>query len=209
MSTAVLFDLDGTLWDSSQEVALSWSTALEPYGIRLSQADIRGVMGKTLDEIADLFLPDFSDERQAEILAACSEEELRYLAVHGAPVYPHLEEMLCDLSAEFALCIISNCQKGYIETFLEYSGLARYFTDTECAGGTGLSKGENIRLVMERNGFSGAVYVGDTPKDLDSARQAGVPFIHAAHGFGRVDPSLPAIHALDELPPLVRSMLPL
>ncbi len=48
-------------------------------------------------------------------------------------------------------------------------------------------KGTNIRLCMERNGLTRAVYVGDTKGDLDSARKAGIDFIYAAYGFGDVD----------------------
>ena len=59
------------------------------------------------------------------------------------------------------------------------------FDDIEMSGRTGKGKGENIRLLMERNHISKAVYVGDTVGDEKAARQAGIPFIYAAYGFGR------------------------
>ena len=82
-----------------------------------------------------------------------------------------------------------------------------YFLDTENAERTGLSKGENIRLVLDRNSIDAAIYVGDTQKDLDAALFAGIPFVHAAYGFGTVPSSYPAIHSLDQLPALVRTLL--
>ena len=208
MKKAILFDLDGTLWDSSREVAISWSMALEPYGIKITHADVQSVMGKTLDEIAGIVLPDKSDEERRRILAACSDCELDYLRQNGASPFPGLEETLEALSRDYALCIVSNCQEGYIETFLNYYSLEKYFVDTENAGRTGRPKGENIRLVAERNGFDAVLYVGDTQKDCDAAGFAGVPFLHAAYGFGTIDHEVPRLEALSDLPVLVKQLFP-
>ena len=59
--------------------------------------------------------------------------------------------------------------------------------DTECYGDTKKSKGENIRLVIERNHLQNCVYVGDTKGDCEAAKAAGIPFIFAAYGFGNVE----------------------
>jgi phosphoglycolate phosphatase len=37
---------------------------------------------------------------------------------------------------------------------------------------------------MEQQGITSAIYIGDTQGDLEAARQAGIPFIFAAYGFG-------------------------
>ena len=63
----------------------------------------------------------------------------------------------------------------------------KYFTDIEWSGVTGMSKGENNKLIMKRNNINTAVYVGDTIKDKESADVAGIPFIFARYGFGQVD----------------------
>lgn len=207
MKKAILFDLDGTLWDSSREVAISWSLALEPYGIRICQEDVQSVMGRTLDEIAVLLLPDRTDAERRRILAECSNTEIDYLRRHGASPYPGLEEVLRTLSKDYALGIVSNCQENYIETFLDYYGLWKYIADTENAGRTGKPKGENIRLVMERNGFDRVLYVGDTQKDCDAADLAGVPFVHAAYGFGTINHPVPKLEALSDLPALAAQLL--
>lgn len=64
------------------------------------------------------------------------------------------------LSDTYDLFIVSNCQDGYIESFYEYHKLERYFKDYENPGRTGLSKGENIKLVIDRNNLDAPVYVG-------------------------------------------------
>jgi phosphoglycolate phosphatase len=84
------------------------------------------------------------------------------------------------------LFIVSNCQCGYIETFLGYHKLGKYFKDYECAGNTGLSKGGNIKKIIERYDLKASVYVGDTQGDCDAAAAAEIPFIFAGYGFGKV-----------------------
>ncbi len=63
----------------------------------------------------------------------------------------------------------------------------KYFDDIECFGATGLSKGENNKLIIERNNIISSVYVGDTQGDADSATVAGIPFVYARYGFGDVE----------------------
>ncbi|MBO6201113.1 MAG: hypothetical protein J6N74_05795, partial [Chryseobacterium sp.] len=51
----------------------------------------------------------------------------------------------------------------------------------------GLPKDENIRLIVERNNLQNPVYLGDTIWDKDSSEKAGVDFIYAAYGFGKIE----------------------
>lgn len=74
------------------------------------------------------------------------------------------------------------------------------------SGRTGMSKGENIRLLLERNGAARAVYVGDTQGDETAARFAGIPFIHAAYGFGQAVRPEGIIHSIRELPERLGSL---
>ena len=135
----------------------------------------------------------------------CLLRENDYLRQHGGILYAGLEDMLKTLKEEgYFLSIVSNCQEGYIEAFLAYHEMEKYFDDTENFGHTRHGKGHNIRLVLERNGIDRAVYVGDTQGDYDAAMEAGIPFIHAAYGFGHVPAGTPAIRDIRELPEQLR-----
>lgn len=187
---SVLFDLDGTLWDTTAALAKVWQQALidEPDARReLTQADIAGIMGMTSVELMHKLFPHLSDQRGAELFDRLCIIEDDYLRQHGGILYESLEETLRALSEKSPLAIVSNCGPGYIPTFFEAHGLDKYFADWECIGRTGLQKGDNIRLVSERNGFKAPVYVGDTAMDRAAAEAAGVPFIFAAYGFGSVE----------------------
>ena len=198
----ILFDLDGTLWDACPQLTVSWNQALAVHEVPrepLSVQDVRDCMGLLLMDIAERLLPMLPEKEQEVVIRDCVRMEIEYLATHGGTLFPHEEETLAALAARCPLFVVSNCEEGYIESFYRGTGLGKYFTDQECAGHTGLPKSENIKLVAARNGLRNPVYVGDTALDASSAREAGVPFVHAAYGFGKVEGAV-AVQSFDELP---------
>lgn len=204
MKRGILFDLDGTLWDSGRQVAESWNEVLmrqpDVNHRVLTTEDIHSVMGLPMDEIGRRCFAGLPEERVKELLKACELHENEYIRQHGGCLFHGLEQVLEALKTDYVLAIISNCQVGYIEAFLEYHRLGGYFTDYESFGSTGLQKGDNIRLVCRRNRLDQALYVGDIQADYDSACKAGIPFILAGYGFGQVAAKVPVIQSLEELP---------
>lgn len=210
MKKGILFDLDGTLWDSSQTVVDSWNEKIVEFpdiDYTMTYEQMRGYMGKTMDEIAYSFFHTVSRERALELLQICTEYENEYIEKHGGSLFEGVEEVLAKLHEEYFLAIVSNCQVGYIEAFLKYYNLGKYFDDTENYGRTMLGKGENIKLVVERNQLEKAVYVGDIMGDYNSTMESGLPFIHAAYGFGQVPENTPRITDIRQLPEKVREVI--
>lgn len=203
--TAVIFDLDGTLWDAAETIAPAWNAYLEGRGIqlRMSPDDCRACCGKTLPEIAAMLFPAAEPAWREAVIEGCCDAECVPLAREGGRLYPGLEEVLETLRRDYFLAVVSNCGLGYIEAFFSGNRTGRFFDDYENAARTGLSKGENIRLVMERNGIERAVYVGDTEGDRQAALRAGVPFIHAAYGYGQVRGADFTLRQLRELPQIL------
>ena len=142
-----------------------------------------------------------------ELLDLCCVYENEYLLEHGGVLYPRLEETLILLKERYPLYIVSNCQQGYIEAFLEHYGFGKYFEDIECYGNNLKSKGENIALLAKRNSVERGFYVGDIQGDHDAAIQGGCGFIHAAYGFGTIKQSVPELHEFCLLPELMRELL--
>lgn len=206
MKKGIIFDMDGTLWDSSENVAKSWDKVVrkEKNGLRrITAEDIQNVMGHTMTEIAEMIFPMLKKEEAMALMEQCCKAENDYLRRHGGVLYPHLEETLKILAKQYPLYIVSNCQKGYIEAFLDYYQFWKYFEDIECFGNNNMDKAYNIGLVVKRNHLERAVYVGDIQGDYNSSKKAGVEFIHAAYGFGRIEESVPAIPAISMLPDVV------
>ena len=52
------------------------------------------------------------------------------------------------------------------------------------------------------------LYIGDTQGDYDAATAAGVPFLHAAYGFGSIDRQVPFVRAFEEIPAAVERLSP-
>ena len=200
----LLFDLDGTLWDSAPAVAEAWNEVFrrECPGLKpLTVEDIHGVMGMTMKEISLALYPDTDMPRRDEIFDICCRHEVEYLYTHCGTLYPDFRSVMESLKAEgYDLAVVSNCQEGYVRAFLISSGASDLFIDYEEWERTGLTKGENIRLVMERNGYAKGIYIGDTKKDREAALLAGIPFIHAAYGFGEVESADGIISSLKDLP---------
>lgn len=129
--------------------------------------------------------------------------ENQYLHEHPCQIgYPHIQETMEKLAKQYRLFIVSNSQQGYPELCIRKLGLENLISGHLCFGDTGTEKGETIRRLMEQHGISSAVYIGDTQGDLDAARQAGIPFIFAAYGFGhpeRWDGKIETFAQLEEL----------
>lgn len=217
MLKALIFDLDGTLWDTVAPLTLIWNQVFQKNntGKVISEDDLRNVMGKNLQEISAIYFPDMERSRREDILNQCAVAHCAYLKDHGAPLFLDLAT-LEKLYAKYELFIVSNCPCGYIEAFLESCNLQKYFKDFEMSGRTGKSKGENIKAICERNGLcAGAadanlapsvVYVGDTLGDETAANFAGIPFIHAAYGFGSAKNPAAVLHDFSELPGVLEKL---
>ena len=205
----VIFDLDGTLWDSADSVAESWNMVLRNAGVDITVTadDIRRNMGKTMNDIADDLYASLPEEERYALARRCEVFENEYIAEKGGNLFEGVLETLEQLlSAGVKMSIVSNCQEGYIPAFLKSMYMDKYFVDYEEWGRSGLLKADNIRLVMKRNGVDKAVYVGDIQKDADASAKAGVPCIWAAYGFGHIDKPAGVLKEFSELPQVLRSL---
>ncbi len=203
MIDSLIFDLDGTLWDATEMICKTWNIILNEYPQvkrePITVEELTHCMGLQLDIIGRKLFPDTAEHLRVELMDKCCALECEYLAKFGGNLYPKLEETLKYLSDKYRLFVVSNCQEGYIESFFKGHNLGLYFTDYLSAGETGLSKGENNRLIIERNKLKSSVYVGDTQGDKQSADDASIPFVYAAYGFGKPDGYDYIIHKFSEL----------
>lgn len=205
---ALIFDLDGTLWET---VERSWISSNEivakyPFLKEISKETIANSMGTTVEECAELYMPYLERDQRVEILMEMLDNTAKTLEIYGGNVYQNLEETLKELQNNYLLGIVSNCGPGYIESFLHTSGLDKYFIDHVAAGAEKMSKGNAILRFMRRNGIEEAIYIGDTTRDYKASIMASIPFIHAKYGF---DQELEVEHTIEDITelPLLLSTL--
>ncbi len=208
MIDSIIFDMDGTLWNSTKEITIAYNKVLrEKYPEvkdEVTPERLEGLFGLPMDVITVKLFQSVPKDKAIQVMKDCSDYQLLYLAEHGAPLYEGLEQVLKELSKNHKLFIVSNCQEGYIQCFFRANPhLEQYFTDFEYPGRSGKLKADNIGLVINRNNLKNPIYVGDTQGDANASKEAGIPFIFARYGFGDVREYDGVVDSLMELTKLV------
>ena len=185
---SLIFDIDGTLWDSRGLVAQGYNIQLRREGLQhlcVTAEDLRPLFGKILPRIADVIFARVPTPDRYELMDRCAATEDQLLHEDPCDIgYPGVKETLEALSKRHRLFIVSNSQSGYPELCMKKLGIEEYITGHLCHGDTGTSKGQTILTLMERYGIESAAYIGDTQGDYEATVEAGLPFIWAAYGFG-------------------------
>ena len=199
---SLIFDLDGTLWDSSHACASGWNQALFEMGKKarnFSPADIGAIMGLPPSKIFEKFFPEESPEERSAIASRCLREELKSIQETTIGLFPGVKAGLITLAQTFPLYLVSNCLTDYLETFFTLSGLKPLFKDSTCHGATGKTKAENISLIIANHHLKSAAYIGDTAADHKSAERAGALYFHVNYGFGTPDRECQTFDTFSEL----------
>ena len=205
---AIIFDVDGTLWDTSDIVARSWSRAIRENSdldISFTPEFLKAhAFGKPMDEIGRILLPDQSPEEIERLSQICFAYEDRAVIEEQAVIYEGVRETMERLrDMGLKRYIVSNCQKGYIEACMMQCHIEDLILDHLCFGDTLDKKSVTIRRLMSDNGLEHAIYVGDTRGDQLASAEAGIPFIYAAYGFGETEDPVYEIKDIRELPELM------
>ncbi len=189
MRSTILFDLDGTLLDTSPGIFESANHTMRAMGFKeLPDAQLRKFVGPPL---AACFRVACGLEEHL-IPTACDIYRAKYAAdkaMFKAEPYPGIIELLDMLRARgLSLSIATLKLEPLAITILEHFGLAPYFETVAGADKDGLlTKADIIDIALKRMGVtdrSRALMVGDTPHDQEGARIAGVDFIGVDWGFG-------------------------
>ena len=200
---SLIFDIDGTLWDSRQLVAEGYNLQLEKEGLQhlfVTAEDLRPLFGKVMTEIADNILASIEPSERYELMERCMKTENDYLFANECKIgYPKVKETLEALSKKYRLFIVSNSQCGYPELCIEKLGLTDYIEGHMCFGDTGTSKGKTIRTLIDKHNIGSCIYIGDTQGDLEACQEAGIPFIFCAYGLGNAESWDARIEKIEDL----------
>ena len=207
---SLIFDIDGTLWDSRAIVAEGYNDYLSGIGradLHVDAEYLKTLFGKTMTEIADIMLESIEKPERYAVMLGCMDREDEFL--HADPcdiAFPGVKETLEALKQDYRLFIVSNSQCGYPELMMDKLGIRHLFEGWMCFGDTGLPKGGTIRILMERHGIDDAIYIGDTQGDLEASEAAGIPFVFCAFGFGSPERWDARLDDFRSLPALLKTM---
>ena len=200
---SLIFDIDGTLWDSRALVAEGYNIQLEKEGLQhlfVDEETLKPLFGKVMTEIADSILASIPVPERYDLMERCMATENDYLFNNECRIgYPGVTETVRELAKRYRLFIVSNSQCGYPELCISKLGLGDYIEGHMCFGDTGTSKGKTIRTLMEKHNIRDCVYIGDTQGDYEATVEADVPFIWATYGFGTPAGYVAKIDSFEEL----------
>ena len=201
---SIIFDIDGTLWDSRALIAEGYNIQLRKEGLHHLQTNeevLLQLFGRTMSDIADNLFPEFVPEERYALMDRCIASEDAYLEQHPCDTiaYPDILPTMEELKKKHRLFIVSNGQKGYPQLAARKLGVDHLIEGYLSYGDTGTHKGETIRILMKNHNITDAVYVGDTQGDYEATVDAGIDFIWADYGFGKPDACVGTIHCFKDL----------
>lgn len=217
---AVIFDLDGTLIDSIDDVSATLNTVLREEGVPgLSSPEVRELMGDGAWALIRKALRCrgivYADERLGRLRDRFIEIYCRD-PVAATRCFPYASETLAHLKSRgVAIGVCSNKAEEPIRLILERLGLARHIS-----GVVGMDSGHGQKpdaapllacAVKLGAPSSSVVYIGDSHVDVETARAAKVPIIAVAFGYS-VKPAVDlgadrVISCLSEVPAAIRGLI--
>jgi phosphoglycolate phosphatase len=189
MNADILFDLDGTLIDSSPGILASFARVLAGHGISpavpLEASLIGPPLAVTLRQVSGI-----EDETMLARLAEAFKDDYDTAGYRATELFPGVAAGLAQLAAGGArLFVVTNKRLVPTRKILEALGLARHFAGIHTRDETAppaSSKSAVTRRVVGQHGIDAgrACFVGDSDEDAAAARENGLAFIHAAYGYG-------------------------
>ncbi|MBR1792263.1 MAG: HAD hydrolase-like protein [Bacteroidales bacterium] len=187
---AILFDLDGTLLDTSAGISHSVRFTARQMGLgEIADKDIASFIGPPI-EVSFRNHWHLDAERLPEA-AAVFRNNYRSESLFMAQPYPGIEPLLSLLQQSgIRVGVATYKRESYALRILSHFGLTEYLSVAHGSDEEGLmNKADIIKCCLSEMGEVGnnAIYVGDTEHDAKGAAMAGIPFIAVSWGFGFCD----------------------
>lgn len=192
---AVLFDLDGTLLETVEDIALALNRALLEYGLKsLAESAVRGMIGRGAAILIERAAAAQSRAIDAATQAAMVERffhhygELEVLNEDSARPFPGAAESLHRLhDAGLGIAVVTNKQYRFAHALLTRLGLAGW-VDVVVGGDTCARRKPNPQpLLFACESLqalpANSLMVGDSVNDVQAARAAGIPVVCVSYGY--------------------------
>ncbi len=184
MKTGILFDLDGTLLNTLEDLMDATNRSLALFGYpQRSLEEVRRFVGNGAGRLIAQAVPEGADP--APVLAAFQADYPEHCQVKTAP-YPGILEALATLQEKYPIAIVSNKPDTAVKPLC-----AAYFPGVFALGETKdcprKPAPQMIKKAMEAIGADRCIYVGDSEVDVLTAKNAGVPCLSVLWGFREED----------------------
>ncbi len=186
---ALIFDMDGTLWDAVSTYAESWNDYFNANNVdkNYTKSDLDSLMGYEQQRYLEAVLPEYAAEERIAIYDEVIDLQYKRIALDGGHLYEGVTEGLARLSEKYKLFIVSNCPEHTITYFMKWAGIEQYITDSMAHGANFKPKHENIKHIIAQYNLQHPHYIGDTDGDARQSALVPMPFIFVEYGFGKTD----------------------
>jgi len=180
---AVIFDLDGTVVDSVELIIVSFQHAIrEVLDREVSREEAVARVGRPLREQMEMFSPEHAEELVEVYREFNHREHDRMLRL-----YEGIRQLLEDLrAAQVKVGLVTSKSRYTTQMAFDLTGIEGYFEASVCADESAGNKPSPAPVLacLEQLGIGSdsAVYIGDSPADIQAARAAGVAAIAVSWG---------------------------
>jgi len=183
MKTAILFDLDGTLLDTLEDLRDSVNETMRHYGCpERSLGEIRSFLGSGARHLIRESLPGEPEETFVDEALAYYQKYYRAHSHIKTKHYDGILEALEQLKDTFLVAVVSNKPDGAVKPLCK-----QYFGDVYARGEDAncprKPAPDMVFQAMQALGAERCIYVGDSEIDIQTARNAGVPCLSVSWGF--------------------------
>ena len=181
--TAILFDLDGTLLDTLDDLADAVNVTLAHFGCpQRTREEVRQFVGNGAERLIRLALPGKADDPDAlEVLGFFKTYYAAHSQIKTRP-YDGILEALAEVKKEFLVAIVSNKPDNAVKILC-----SQYFADVYALGESGdcprKPAPDMLHKAMSAIGAESCIYVGDSEVDVLTAKNANVPCLSVLWGF--------------------------
>ena len=211
MKTAILFDLDGTLLNTLDDLHASTNAVLRSFGYPERTIDeVRRFVGNGARVLIQQAVPAGEEHRVDEVLAAFQTYYAAHCDIFTRP-YPGIPELLSALNEQYPLAVVSNKPDRAVKELAKIYFPALYARG-ESADCPRKPAPDMVRAAMAALGADNCIYVGDSEVDVLTAKNAGVPCIAVTWGFRDVETLRTAgaeyfCHTPADLPQMIETIL--
>jgi len=181
--SAIFFDLDGTLVDSSIGIHNGFTYTFEQLGVPSPDAKtIRGFMGPPLETSFASCLPAYQVETAIQLYRSYYKEK----GVYEAQLFPQIKELLTELAKQYPLYITTTKNTPTAVDMTSYFGIDRFFDGIYGSSPQALHKADVIRQALTTHNLDPetVVIIGDTKFDMIGAQETGIRKLAVTWGFG-------------------------
>lgn len=184
----IIFDWDGTLFDSVGQIVASLKFAAQQFHQPLTDEAAKSIIGLGLPEVAQVLFPNVP-ELHADILQSYSEHYVAHST--GDVWFDGVAQMLHDLKAQgVQLAVATGKSRKGLDRVLKQTESMDLFVATRAASET-KSKPDPLMLaeILQQTGVQSehAIMVGDTSYDLHMAQNIAMPRVGVSYGVHSVE----------------------